>query len=86
MANERDDVVRLHTLSSESEHQDYRFMGPTTVCPCGCDLFHIVGSFNSEREVSFYLLDGACWSCGSLVTLPTPIDTWPGVCDAEKED
>jgi len=28
----------------------------------------------STREVGMYILDGLCASCGSLITLPTPID------------
>lgn len=72
-----EDVLRLHTPSCESGHQDYRFMGPTTVCPCGGDLFHVVASFDDDREVAFYLLDGLCWACGALVTLPTPVDEDP---------
>jgi hypothetical protein len=41
------------------------------VCICGGEVFIALVAF-SERELSFYFLDGECASCGSLVTLPYP--------------
>jgi hypothetical protein len=52
---------------------DYRGM-PSLVCPCGCNTFIACVSFSEERIVGAYLCDGVCASCGSLVSLPTPID------------
>lgn len=44
---------------------------PTEVCPCGCDVFIMLGGF-IDSELAFYFTDGECASCGSMVTLPTP--------------
>jgi hypothetical protein len=53
---------------------DYRGL-PAFQCPCGCDLFNIVARFDEETRLpGFYLTAGLCWSCGSLVTVPTPVD------------
>ena len=52
---------------------DYRGM-PSTVCPCGYDVFIACVSFDDDRTVSSYILDGVCAACGSLASLPTPID------------
>ena len=52
---------------------DYRGM-PSTVCPCGYDMFIACVSFDDDRTVSSYILDGVCAACGSLASLPTPID------------
>jgi hypothetical protein len=52
---------------------DYRGM-PSTVCPCGYDVFIACVSFDDDRTVSSYVLDGVCAACGSLASLPTPID------------
>lgn len=52
---------------------DYRGI-PSTVCPCGYDMFIACVSFDDDRTVSSYILDGVCAACGSLATLPTPID------------
>jgi len=46
---------------------------PLEVCVCGCEVFVMLGSF-LDGELSFYFLDAECASCGSMVTLPTPID------------
>lgn len=58
----------------DSNAADYRGK-PTLVCPCGYDMFIMCARFDREdRTVSFYLLDGMCAMCGSMVTLPTEID------------
>ena len=62
------------TTLNEQGDADYRGE-PTFVCPCGCDLFIMCTRFDMvERLPSFYLIDGLCAACGSLVTLPTPVD------------
>lgn len=43
------------------------------ICVCGCDVFVLLGGF-VEGEIAFYFTDGECAGCGSMVTLPTPID------------
>lgn len=58
----------------EGNGSDYRGF-PSTVCPCGCDTFIACVKFDDEERLPvWYLLDGVCAMCGSLVTLPTPID------------
>jgi hypothetical protein len=46
---------------------------PTEVCVCGCDVFVMLGGF-VDGEIAFYFTDAECAGCGSMVTLPTPID------------
>ena len=43
------------------------------ICLCGSELFTAIVAFEAG-EICFYFLDGECVDCGSLVTLPTPID------------
>lgn len=47
---------------------------PTHACPsCGHTFFRIVANFE-DYEISFYGLEGECDECGTLVTIPTPVD------------
>jgi len=72
MSSDPEGVYFLHTPNDVSG-EDYRFAGPVQECLCGGDMFHIVGSFDSDGEIGMYILDGICWSCGAIVTLPTPM-------------
>ena len=49
---------------------------PTTVCPqCGSKYMKAIVQFDpTDYEIGLYFLDGECNSCGTLLTLPTPID------------
>ena len=49
---------------------------PTCSCPqCGSVYFKAVIQFDPlDYEIGLYFLDGECKDCGTLVTLPTPID------------
>jgi hypothetical protein len=48
---------------------------PTRACPlCGHTFFKIKAHFDDAYEIAFYDLTGECDDCGSLVTVPTPID------------
>lgn len=48
---------------------------PTPECPsCGSWLLKICVTFDEQYNISQYLLDGECAMCGTLVTVPTPID------------
>jgi hypothetical protein len=49
---------------------------PTAVCPnCYAKQFKIVVEFDPvDYEIGLYFLDGECSSCGTLVTVPTPLD------------
>lgn len=50
------------------------------ICVCGSELFTAIVAFEMG-EICFYFLDGECVDCGSLVTLPTPIDDQGMDCD-----
>jgi hypothetical protein len=50
------------------------------ICVCGSQLFTAILAFE-YGEIAFYFLDGECLDCGSLVTLPTPIDNIGMDCD-----
>jgi hypothetical protein len=63
-----------YTALNEMGDADYRGQ-PTFCCPCGCEWFIMCVQFDvDERLPGFYLTDGLCAACGSLVTLPTPVD------------
>ena len=66
-------VATLFGALFEQGGSDYRGL-PTTVCPCGYDMFITCVSFDEDRTIGEYLIDGACCLCGSLVTLATEID------------
>ena len=62
-------------MEVEKGGTDLTFMGPTTECACGSNLFHIVAWFDEyEREIAGRFLEMACVSCGSYCKSPTPID------------
>lgn len=45
----------------------------STVCPCGCDVWHLKTRFDSETgEIAMYFLDMECASCGTAATAPMP--------------
>ena len=55
--------------------QDYRFMGPTIECVCGSSMFVTLAQFDLETRLpSWYITDGMCLDCFSMVRLPTPVD------------
>jgi hypothetical protein len=65
---EIDEPVRsLHTPLITGP--DYTFAGPVEQCLCGSDLFHALVAFE-DKQVSYYVLDGICHSCGATVHLP----------------
>lgn len=49
---------------------------PTTACPqCGSQYIKAIVQFDpTDYEIGLYFLDGECSVCGTLLTLPTPID------------
>jgi len=49
---------------------------PTAECPsCKNNVFKIRAAFDPEDyEIGMYFLDGECAKCGTLLTVPTPID------------
>jgi hypothetical protein len=51
---------------------DYRGI-PTHACPCGSVTFKVIAVFN-DFEIALYALDAECYSCGALVTVPTPLE------------
>jgi hypothetical protein len=56
-----------------SKAMDLRGNSIGDICLCGSRLFTAVVAFEAG-EIVFYFLDGECVDCGSLVTLPTPMD------------
>lgn len=59
---------------AEPPAADYRGL-PTLECPCGSDWFLLCARYDRDTRLpGFIVLDGRCASCGSWVTLPTPID------------
>ena len=48
---------------------------PTTVCPCGSEIWNLKTMFDDDGEIGMYFLDMECAECGTLATAPTPIDT-----------
>ena len=71
MTESRDIRDLLHKIDY-SRAMDLRGT-PLEVCPCGCDIFVMLGGF-IDGELGFYFTDGECAGCGSMVTLPTPVD------------
>lgn len=48
---------------------------PTSKCPmCGYGWFQMAVTFDEEYNVSAYMLDAKCDTCGALLTAPTPND------------
>lgn len=60
-------------FNTEPTGSDYLFMGPMHSCVCGCNVFHILASFD-EGQVASYFTEAKCASCGSFVRVPTEID------------
>lgn len=58
----------------EKGGSDYLFMGPMHTCICGCNVLHILASFDEDGEIGQYFTEAKCASCGSLLRAPTPID------------
>ena len=48
---------------------------PTTVCPCGCNIWNLKTMFGNDGEIEMYFLDMECAECGTLATAPTPEGT-----------
>lgn len=49
---------------------------PTCICPnCNHDILKVLVKFDPiDYEIGLYMLDGECAKCGTLITIPTPID------------
>jgi predicted RNA-binding Zn-ribbon protein involved in translation (DUF1610 family) len=47
---------------------------PTHACPnCGHLIFRIKAMFDNN-DISLWFVDGECDDCGTLLTVPTPVD------------
>jgi hypothetical protein len=46
---------------------DLLFMGPTTTCVCGGEVFHALIWFDNERSIAGYFTEMCCAACGSLI-------------------
>lgn len=73
MTSQSKDIRDLLHKIDYSKAMDLRGNPIGDVCVCGCDIFVMLGGF-IDGEISFYFTDGECASCGSMVTLPTPVD------------
>lgn len=73
MTNKSKDIRDLLHKIDYSKAMDLRGNPIGDICVCGCEFFVMLGGF-VDGEMSFYFLDGECAGCGSMVTLPTPID------------
>lgn len=73
MMSESQDIRDLMHHGNYSMAMDLRGM-PMRECVCGCNVFLALISFDDDNDIAFYFLDGECVNCGSLVTLPTPLD------------
>jgi hypothetical protein len=62
----------LHKIDY-SKAMDLRGAPIGDICVCGCDVFIMLAGF-VEGDIAFWFTDGECAGCGSMVTLPTPID------------
>lgn len=49
---------------------------PTHACICGNKIFKILAVFD-EGSPAFWFTDGECADCGTLLTVPTPVDGEP---------
>lgn len=72
MSESKDIRTLLHKIDY-SRAMDLRGNPIGDICVCGSDIFVMLGGF-VDSEVAFYFTDGECASCGSMVTLPTPVD------------
>lgn len=43
---------------------------PTTVCPCGCYIWNVKVSFDSDGAIAMYFRDMECVDCGTRATAP----------------
>jgi hypothetical protein len=49
---------------------------PTTVCPCGSELWLLKVMFDEDGEIGMYFTETMeCVLCGTLATVPTPPET-----------
>ena len=73
------EVFRQHILEivkdKEDEAPDFRGI-PTSLCPaCDQGWFTVTVAFDDEDySIEAYSLDAECYSCGALITVPTPED------------
>lgn len=61
-------------LIPEPGGSDLLFLGPTTECMCGNNVFHALVWFNQDREIAGWFTEMACAFCGSLIRGATPVD------------
>ena len=45
---------------------------PTTVCPCGSDIWNLKVIWDDDGEIGMYFVDMECADCGTLATAPIP--------------
>lgn len=62
-------------LIPEPNGADLLWLGPTTECVCGNNVFHALIWFTDDREIGGYFTEMVCAFCGSLIRGATPVDT-----------
>ena len=58
----------------EPNDSDLLFMGPTTRCVCGGEVFHALVWFAEDRTIGGYFTEMVCAMCGSLIRGATEAD------------
>jgi hypothetical protein len=58
----------------EPHGSDLLFMGPTSACVCGNNVFHALIWFGHDRTIGGYFTEMVCAMCGSLIRGVTEAD------------
>lgn len=69
-------LAKARAMSKDGDLVDYRYIGPVTECPvCMCEWFEVPMTLDKETQLPGLIgLDVACYSCGAIVKLATPLD------------
>lgn len=69
-----DDSIDITELRPDyKEAMDLRG-DPTSICPCGSEIWNLKTVFDLDGEIALYFRDMECARCGSLATAPIPKD------------
>lgn len=67
-----DEIIYLRPTPGRGA--DYRDLGPTRVCPCGCEFFNVICKFDEDNTIGMYFTDAKCIECDSIIKVVTEID------------
>lgn len=74
--NERSVTKPIYAIFHEIDPgPDLMFMGPTSKCACGCEVFHALVWFSEEKTIAGYFTEMVCAGCGALVRGVTEADS-----------